>query len=113
MNIELWRVGGIEFLFEYGGDIVKLQYDVIYKNITEWDPMDIIFYKDPECTTVLNPDEYEPEIDAIYDKCDYVKKGDIVGLAKVISDVFYEWFDTSLNVKDCLPIAEKIYFESK
>ena len=101
------------FCVKIGGDILKLKYDVIYKNITNWNPMGIIFYKDKECTIPVNADEYEPEIDEIHDKCNYVKKGDIEGLAKVIADVFNKWFDMNFSVKTCLPVAEKIYNESK
>ena len=91
---------------------MKLNYYAIQKNINEWDPMGIIFYRDRECTQVLNPDEYKSEIEDIFDKCDYVKKNDVAGLAKVISEVFEEWFDRSFSIKKCLPIAQKIFDDS-
>ena len=90
---------------------MKLNYYAIQKNINEWDPMGII------CGYF---DEYEREVDMIFDKCDYVKKNDIAGLAKVIAEVFDKQFNFdhwgnpmpshSFNetVEDILPIARNI-----
>ena len=82
---------------------MKLNYYAIQKNINEWDPMGIM------CGYF---DEYEREVDMIFDKCDYVKKNDIVGLAKVIAEVFDKQFDGNFYESDCFKVAQKIFDDS-
>ena len=89
---------------------MRLNYKVIERVITEWDPMKIIIYVDE---LIINPDEYEPEINDIFDNCNYVKNGDINGLAKMIGNIFNKWFEIRLNNEECFKAAEEIYYESK
>ena len=52
------------------------KYDIIHKIITAWDPMNLICYTDATCTKILNADEYDSEVDDIFDRIDYVVKLD-------------------------------------
>ena len=84
------------------------KYDIIHKIITAWDPMNLICYTDATCTKILNADEYDSEVDDIFDRIDYVVKLDENSLANVINEVFEDWFNSTIGVKYCLPIAKKI-----
>lgn len=84
----------------------EISKEKIKREINKWDPIGLLSM---EYTT--KDDEYDPEVNDIYEriqKYDKVDKAIIAGIVYVVFARAFDTFASSINKDDCFEVAEEI-----